>query len=105
MSELVVVDRDGAARPVEGTDGWSVMEILRDEGFALSAICGGSLSCGTCHVYFDSDVFASLPRPSADERDLLESSSFYEPDRSRLSCQVKFGPVLNGVRVTVAPED
>jgi ferredoxin, 2Fe-2S len=103
--ELTVVDRDGAVRSVEATDGWSVMEILRDAGFSVSAICGGSLSCGTCHVYFEAEIFAGLGRPSLDERDLLESSGHYDPDRSRLSCQVPFNSSLQGARVTIAPED
>ena len=32
----------------------SVMEIIRDNGFdELLALCGGSRSCGTCHVFVD----------------------------------------------------
>ena len=31
--KIVATDRKGATRDVEGRDGWSVMEILRDAGF------------------------------------------------------------------------
>jgi ferredoxin, 2Fe-2S len=41
---------------------------------------------------------------SEDEDDLLDSSEYREPT-SRLSCQLPFGPELDGLHVTIAPED
>ncbi len=85
--------------------GLSVMEVIRDAGFdELLALCGGSCSCATCHVYVDAEHADRLLPPSADEEDLLDSSAF-RTDRSRLSCQIRFGEELDGLRVTIAPED
>ena len=41
---------------------------------------------------------------SADEDDLLESSD-HRATNSRLSCQLPFTGDLDGLRVTIAPED
>ncbi len=39
-----------------------------------------------------------------DENDLLDSSD-HRNDTSRLSCQVVLSDALDGLRVTIAPED
>jgi ferredoxin len=47
--EIYVTSRDGAETEVEGTDGLSVMEVIRENGFdELLALCGGCCSCATC---------------------------------------------------------
>ena len=81
------------------------MEIIRDNGFdELLALCGGCLSCATCHVFVDEDYLERLPAMSEDESDLLNSSDARQAN-SRLSCQIPIGPELDGLRATIAPED
>jgi 2Fe-2S ferredoxin len=105
MPQLTVVTRDGAEHAVEGQAGWSVMEVIRDHGFdELLALCGGCCSCATCHVHVDESWLAKLPPMGADEDDLLDSSE-HRTGASRLSCQLTFGPELDGLRVQIAPED
>jgi 2Fe-2S ferredoxin len=105
MAQLTIVGRDGRERTVEGKNGWSVMENIRDAGFdELLALCGGCCSCATCHVKVDEAFLAKLPPVREDEDDLLDSSSHKGPN-SRLSCQIEFGPELDGLRVIIADED
>lgn len=105
MPKLIVVDRQGNERAVEGEAGLSVMEVIRDNGFdELLALCGGSCSCATCHVHVDPAWMAAVGDRHADEADLLDSSDNLQPN-SRLSCQIRFTPELDGLRVTIAPED
>ena len=105
MPTLVVVTRDGTEKSVEGESGLSVMEVIRDAGFdELLALCGGCCSCATCHVHVDSEFVDRVPPMSEDENDLLDSSD-HRNETSRLSCQVPFGEALDGLRVTIAPED
>jgi 2Fe-2S ferredoxin len=105
MPKLIVVTRDGQEREVNGGDGLSVMEVIRESGIdELLAICGGCCSCATCHVHVDPEFAAKLPPMSMDEDDLLDSSSDRD-ERSRLSCQIPFTPELDGLRVTIAEED
>lgn len=105
MPKLIVVTREGEEREVEGETGLSVMEVIRDNGFdELLALCGGCCSCATCHVHVDPEFADKLPPMSEDENDLLDSSSDRD-GRSRLSCQIQFGPALDGLKVTIAAED
>jgi 2Fe-2S ferredoxin len=105
MPRLVVVTRDGNEHVVEARSGWSVMENIRDHGFdELLALCGCCCSCATCHVEVDPDWAAKVGPAKPDEDDLLDTSDHKQPT-SRLSCQILFRDDLEGLRVTVAPED
>lgn len=105
MPKLVVVNRDGQENTVEAETGLSVMEVIRDNGFdELLALCGGCCSCATCHIYVDEDWAGKLPSISEDENDLLDSSD-HRSAASRLSCQISVTDDLDGMRVTIAPED
>lgn len=98
-----VKDASGASHAINGPEGRSVMEILKEHGEPIEAICGGSCSCATCHVYVDPQWYARLAQPSEDERFLLEGSSEYRAGASRLSCQIRFAPGLDGLTLECAP--
>lgn len=105
MPTLTIVTRAGVESTVEAADGLTVMEAIRDNGFdELLALCGGCCSCATCHVHVDPAFTDRLPRMGEDEDDLLESSD-HRTEFSRLSCQIAFTADLDGLRVTIAPED
>ncbi len=105
MPKLIVVNRSGEEQAVEGDAGLSVMEVIRDNGFdELLALCGGCCSCATCHVYVDPAFAGKLPELGEDENDLLDSSD-HRNETSRLSCQLTLNEDLDGLRVTIAPED
>lgn len=105
MPKLIVVTRDGTEQTIEGEAGLSVMEVIRDAGVdELLALCGGCCSCATCHIVVDPAFADRLPAMSADENDLLDSSDARVPT-SRLSCQLPFDDALDGLRVSIAPED
>lgn len=105
MPYLTVVDREGTPHALEADTGFSLMEIIRDNGFdELLALCGGCCSCATCHVHVDGEYADKLPSMSEDEDDLLDSSSDRN-ETSRLSCQIPFHDGLDGIRVTIARED
>ena len=105
MPRLIVTTRAGETSEIEVGDGLTVMEAIRDNGFdELLALCGGCCSCATCHVQVDPAFFDQLPPMSEDEDDLLESSD-HRIATSRLSCQLPFTAALDGLKVTIAPED
>lgn len=105
MPKLIVVDRSGAEKEIEATTGLSVMENIRDAGFdEILALCGGCCSCATCHVVVDAAWIDEVGTPGEDENDLLDSSD-HRVAASRLSCQIEMSDKLNGLRVTIAPED
>jgi 2Fe-2S ferredoxin len=103
--QITVVTREGQSRTIETDDGRTVMEALRDSGLdELLALCGGCCSCATCHVYIDPASASGLPPLSDDENDLLDSSA-HRTERSRLACQIIVGQQLDGLAITIAPED
>ena len=102
--KIIGTDRQGNTREVEGRDGWSVMEILRDAGFDVAAECGGACACATCHVYINEGWFEKLPKPSEAEIDMLDMALAVEPGSSRLSCQIICSADADGIKVTVAPD-
>ena len=105
MPRLIVTTRSGETREVEAAAGLTVMEAIRDNGFdELLALCGGCCSCATCHVHVDPEFAALLPRLTADEDDLLDSSDDRD-ENSRLSCQIPFTDELDGLRVRIAEEE
>jgi 2Fe-2S ferredoxin len=106
MSKLTVVTRTGDEIEIKSPrPGTSVMELMRDNNVPdLLALCGGSRSCATCHVWVDPEFVARLPEAVEEENELLDSSLHRKPT-SRLSCQVKWSDDLDGLRVTLAPED
>ena len=105
MTQVKITTRDGESNDVECTDGISLMENIRAHGLhELAALCGGNLSCGTCHVHVDPAWFERLPAKSDDEGFLLELSAHRQPC-SRLSCQIVVTPALAGLAARIAPED
>ena len=105
MPKLIVTTREGDTSEIDVADGMTVMEAIRDNGFdELLALCGGCCSCATCHVHVDPAYAGKLPAMTEDEDDLLESSD-HRSETSRLSCQIPFTSDLDGLQVTIAPED
>lgn len=105
MTAIYVTTREGDTREIEAQDGFSVMEAIRNGGVdELLALCGGCCSCATCHVFVAPEFASRLPSISADEDELLDSSSS-RTALSRLSCQLTVSPELDRLAVTIAPED
>ncbi|MGB8364443.1 MAG: 2Fe-2S iron-sulfur cluster-binding protein [Rhizomicrobium sp.] len=104
MPHIFVTRRDGTVREVDATTSRTLMEVLRDEGFEIQALCGGCCSCATCHVYVD-PAFADWVTPMAEDEDmLLEASDLRKPE-SRLSCQIVVDEKMEGLKLTIAPEE
>ena len=105
MVKLTIVTREGEQQEIKAETGMTLMEAIRDNGLdELLALCGGCLSCATCHVFIDDEHLGLLEPRSQDEQDLLEGSEFFDA-RSRLSCQIPVSDVLDGARIEIAPED
>ena len=105
MCEIIVTTRQGDVARLPLRSGMSLMEAIREAGNdELLALCGGCCSCATCHVHVDPAFADRLPPIGADENDLLDSSD-HRNANSRLSCQIKLAGDMDGLPVTLAPED
>ena len=104
MVKIYVVDPKSAERAIDGAEGQTLMQALRDSGVDVLALCGGSCSCATCHVHVDPAFGDRLPAMSNDENDLLENSA-HRDQTSRLSCQLLLSDSLQGIRIRIAEQD
>lgn len=100
---LIVTDQDGEKHTLPALAGWRVMEIIRDNDLPIRAECGGSGACATCHVYIAKHWQEKLLVPDANEEYMLDTVDGYDPERSRLSCQILMRDDLDGMEVTLAP--
>ena len=96
--KIFAKDRDGKETVIEGRDGWTVMEMLRDGGLPITAECGGACACATCHVYVDKEWLEKLAPKSEMEETMLDFAQDVEPN-SRLSCQISVTAELDGLVV------
>jgi 2Fe-2S ferredoxin len=105
MPTIHVTDRTGTAHTVQVDNGLTLMEPLRELDDGIEALCGGMCSCATCHVFITPEWFSKLTAVHSDEQELLESTENFRSGQSRLACQVKVTDAINGIRLTVAPEE
>lgn len=104
MIKLTVKTRDGVAHAVEGSMGSTLMEAIRKSDIdELVALCGGSCSCATCHVFVEVGPAEMTTPASEDEDDLLDSSD-HRAVNSRLACQIALQDLHDGLVVRIAPE-
>ncbi|MDM0072669.1 2Fe-2S iron-sulfur cluster-binding protein [Variovorax sp. J31P207] len=102
MTRVIFVQSNEATQEVDAIDGQSVMQAaIGGLVPGIFAECGGELSCATCHVYVDEDWLDRLPARSGDETDMLEVTSEEPTEASRLCCQIRMNPSLDGLTVRV----
>src|SRR5262249_22958540 len=99
MPQITYIEHDGTTHQVEAEVGSTVMETAIRNGITgIVAECGGACSCATCHVDVDEGWFGRLPKRSPEEEGMLDFAFEAKPT-SRLSCQIKIEPALDGLVV------
>jgi 2Fe-2S ferredoxin len=99
MPKITYIEHSGTPHTVDVPVGLTVMEGAVNNNIpGIDADCGGACACSTCHVYVNADWVAKLPVREDMEEDMLDFA--YEPnERSRLTCQIKVTPELDGLVV------
>ena len=101
MAKITFVQPDGVSQTVEAEAGLTVMEAAKLNSISgIDAECGGACACATCHVYVDDAWRAKAGKPTAMEEDMLDFA-FDVQEASRLACQIKVTPELDGLLVRV----
>ena len=98
MPNVTFVDAAAHARTLVGDAGASAMEVARIAGLdGIIAECGGGAMCATCHVYVDEAWLGQLPAMDDNEDALLDGTAAERRPNSRLSCQIRLTPQLDGL--------
>jgi len=106
VPKVTYVGVDGDERTVEAVAGESVMATAVKNGVpGIIGECGGNASCATCHVWVRDEYLSLVGEPNDTEEDLLEMGVSDRREGSRLSCQIKVSPELDGLTVDVAPQE
>ena len=95
-----IVASPGGDTVLQGAEGDSVMQLARAAGLPVLGECNGSLACATCHVVVDPEWAERLAPPGDDEEAMLDTVFDLRPT-SRLSCQIRLSPTLDGIRMTL----
>ena len=98
MPKMTFIKTDGSRLDVDAPLGLSVLEIAHRNNIDLEGACEGSLACSTCHVIVDKAWYDKLPSSTEDEEDMLDLA-FGLTHTSRLGCQIKMTPELDGLTV------
>jgi 2Fe-2S ferredoxin len=98
MPILTFIHPDQRSESIDANVGESAMQLAVTHGITeIVAECGGNAMCATCHVYVDGGWIDRLPAMSADEDALLDGTAAERRANSRLSCQIKMTPELDGL--------
>lgn len=101
MIRFDVEDRDGTIQAVEIPEeiNLSLMEVLKASEYNILATCGGMALCATCHVEVKKGL-EDLNEASDAELDMLDTLPDADSS-SRLACQIKLSPALNGMHFRI----
>jgi 2Fe-2S ferredoxin len=98
MPSIIFIHPDGSRQHIEASAGESAMQAAtRHDISGILAECGGNAMCATCHVYVDDQWIARLAAVSDEEDALLDGTASERQPHSRLSCQIKITPELDGL--------
>ncbi|HEX3431577.1 MAG TPA: 2Fe-2S iron-sulfur cluster-binding protein [Rhizomicrobium sp.] len=99
MPKITYIEHNGKEHVVEVPSGWSVMEgAVKNLIPGIDADCGGACACATCHVHVEPQWAEKLPPKQDMEETMLDFAQELQPN-SRLSCQLKVSPELDGLVV------
>lgn len=99
--KVIFVSADGNRR-WEGVaaPGDRLLEVGQGLDVPLEGACEGAMACSTCHVIVDENFAGRLPPASEEELDMLDFA-YGVARTSRLACQIRLGPELDGLILRV----
>jgi 2Fe-2S ferredoxin len=99
MPKITYIEHNGKEHVVDVPAGWTVMEgAVKNRIPGIDADCGGACACATCHVYVDPEWLQKLG-PRQDMEDSMLDFALDLKSNSRLSCQIRVTPELEGMIV------
>jgi 2Fe-2S ferredoxin len=101
MTKVTFIEHSGKEHTVDVADGLTLMEAATKNMVpGIDADCGGACACATCMVYVPEEWLGKLA-PKEDMEETMLDFCEHTAENSRLSCQIKVSPALEGIRVTM----
>jgi ferredoxin len=99
MIRVCFISADGnEVRQVDAQAGERLLDVAQSNGQPLEGTCEGQMACSTCHVVVDAADFATLPRASDEEEDMLDLAAGVTR-HSRLACQIWLDDAMESLTV------
>jgi 2Fe-2S ferredoxin len=99
MTKVTFIEHDGKEHTIDVADGLTLMEAATKNLIpGIDADCGGACACATCMVFVPEDWSGKLDEKDPMEDTMLEFCE-HSAENSRLACQIKVSPALDGIRV------
>jgi ferredoxin len=92
--------KDNSIVKVSAIEGESLLKVAHNHNINIEGACDSSLSCSTCHLILNKEIFNKLSKPTEDELDLLDLV-FCSRETSRLGCQVKVNSDFEGTEIQI----
>jgi 2Fe-2S ferredoxin len=97
MTKITFIQHDGASQTLDAPNGEILMRVGRDNAIpGIIGECGGTCSCGSCHVYVDEPWLGRLKPPHELETAMVDGL-FTKQDNSRLTCMILVTQELDGL--------
>ncbi|MEH0074512.1 MULTISPECIES: 2Fe-2S iron-sulfur cluster-binding protein [Pannonibacter] len=105
MVKVTYVHHDGTRTEVDGKEGDTVMHTaVAHDVEGIVGECGGAMMCATCHCYVDDEWLDAAGERRDGEEDMLDCGAAEVKPSSRLSCQIRLSPALDGLVVHLPEE-
>ncbi len=99
MIKVTYIEFNGTERTIQVEEGVSLMEAAVSNLVpGIDGDCGGMCACATCHVHVDPAWIDKLPAMESLEDAMLNLAEGRDA-LSRLACQIKAAPDLDGILV------
>ncbi|MBV1931159.1 MAG: 2Fe-2S iron-sulfur cluster binding domain-containing protein [Porticoccaceae bacterium] len=99
MIKVTYIEHDGTSREVDVEEGANLMDAALDNLVpGIDGDCGGVCACATCHVHVESSWIDKL-KPMDETEDAMLELTDDRNGSSRLCCQIKATPELDGIIV------
>src|SRR5208283_2294311 len=100
MPKVTFIKPDGSETVIDAKLGLTLMQAGIDNGInGIVAECGGCCQCATCHVYVAANWRARLEPVGEAEDAMLDNTVTERRPESRLSCEIRVTPELDGLIV------
>lgn len=100
---VIVTDRSNEVEEYTVNDFSELFTVLSDE-MKIDAMCGGSCSCATCHIYIEDLGQNVVVEASETETEVLEGL-LHVQSNSRLLCQLEHVKINENIAIRIATSE
>lgn len=91
---------NGKEHEVVADVGLNLVKVAHQNKIDIEGACDCSLTCSTCHIILEKNIYDKQSKPTETEEDLLDLA-YGLTQTSRLGCQIKVDPSFEGCKIKI----